>query len=113
MPTSADLANDSKLVDLAMGLVRYIAGAVSAEAKRSADPDPYVPHTESPLGKRKTLALCGDGVFTTARKECRFWFIRRSEIDSYINSKTRTLSGNKACSDTAADVLREIGFEQG
>lgn len=88
--------------------VRWLADAVVAEVTRKSDPDPWVSAEDSPLGKRRTQQLCRNGTLKTARKEGRRWFVRRSELDAYIESQS---GGAGRSSDDYVSVLDEVGLE--
>ncbi len=63
----------------------------------------WIDQTHSPLGKRKHLRLCREGVFTSARKQGKQWLVRRAEIDTYITS------GSKPPKTTdVGDIDREL-----
>jgi len=49
----------------------------------------WIDQTRSPLGRRKHLRLCREGVFTSARKQGKQWLVRRAEIDSYIDQNSK------------------------
>lgn len=89
-------------------LVQWLADAVVAEVTRRSDPDPWVSAEDSPLGKRRTQQLCRNRTLNTARKEGRRWFVRRSELDAYIESQS---GGAGRSSDDYVSVLAEVGLE--
>jgi hypothetical protein len=44
----------------------------------------WVDQSNSPLGRRKHLRLCREGVFPSARKLGKQWLVMRAELDAFI-----------------------------
>lgn len=71
---------DEAARDLAGALERYI----DAKIRFATNGAQWIEQSTSPLGRRKHLRLAREGVFASARKVGRAWFVLKKEIDAYI-----------------------------
>lgn len=61
----------------------HVDARIDAALKRTST-ERWTPHHRSPLGTRKTAALCREGAFPGARKVGRRWLIPTTELDAWI-----------------------------
>lgn len=67
--------------------------------------DPWVPHTQSPLGARCTMEAIRRHELSGVKRG-KVWFVRRSEIDRYIASGEQP---QHSANDSGAErVLKEV-----
>jgi hypothetical protein len=57
------------------------------ELVSEADRDAWVDQVTSPLGRRRHCELARRGLLAGARKDRGRWYVRRREIDAYLESR--------------------------
>jgi hypothetical protein len=79
MTRNAALRNLASGLELALTSIRQLL--------EMQDPDEWVEQTRSPFGKRKHCELARRGAFSSARKLEGRWYVRRRDIDAYIEER--------------------------
>lgn len=91
---------------LATGLELALRGV--RELLEAPDPDEWVEQERSPLGQRRHCELARDGKFPSARKRDGHWYVRRRELDAYIEGGTPPEP--RESDSEAAEMAEILGF---
>lgn len=68
------------------------------------DADDWVDQEASPIGARRHCELARDGAFPSARKLAGHWYVRRREIDAYIEENGTPPEPRLARTEADADA---------
>jgi hypothetical protein len=95
--------------DLIGGLVAFIRNVVREEVGKP-DPNEWIDQHESPLGKRRHLELVRGGLLK-GRKDGKSVFVRRGEIDAYLEAHAVTPKNTPEPEGDVDRELKKLGFE--